>query len=373
MANAQPSIGHFAPFPPARTGVADYADELHRALLALCDIRKNDAGADIGLYHIGNNHLHRSIYERALARPGVVVLHDAVLIHFLLGWLARTAFVEEFVYNYGEWHRELGGALWDNRARSGSDPSYFARPMLRRIAESARAVVVHNPAAARAVREHAPQARVCEIPHLYEPPAAPPDPILVSQWRLSQGVEPATVLFGVFGFLRESKRLASVLKAFELVRSAGRDIALLVAGEFASRDLKMFLAPLLERPGILSAGYLEPSQFLLHAAAVDAAINLRYPPAGETSGIAIHLMGLGKPVILTAGEETSAFPEDACLRVDPGAGESDMLAHYLALLAEAPEYREHLGKAAARYILRNHAPERTARLFKSVLIDAVST
>jgi hypothetical protein len=43
---------------------------------------------------------------------------------------------------------------------------------------------------------------------------------------------------------------------------------------------------------------------------VDACINLRYPAAGETSGIAIRLMGIGKPVLLTDGE-VLAFPEGA--------------------------------------------------------------
>ena len=50
--------------------------------------------ADIALYHLGNNQLHRKIYRRALAKPGVVVLHDAVLHHFFLGSLDRAEYVE---------------------------------------------------------------------------------------------------------------------------------------------------------------------------------------------------------------------------------------------------------------------------------------
>src|SRR5207253_9475044 len=42
------------------------------------------ARCDIALYHLGNNALHAAIYRRALDEPGVVVLHDAVLQHFLL-------------------------------------------------------------------------------------------------------------------------------------------------------------------------------------------------------------------------------------------------------------------------------------------------
>ena len=67
----------------------------------------------------------------------------------------------------------LAAELWQGRASSGSDRRYFDYPMLRRIAETSRAVVVHNPAAAQVVRKHAPGARVIEIPHLYaDPPVA---------------------------------------------------------------------------------------------------------------------------------------------------------------------------------------------------------
>ena len=77
-------------------------------------------------------------------------------------------------------------------------------------------------------------------------------------------------------------------------------IALLVAGEFASSDLERSLEPLLsKRHGIVRIGYLPDSDFWLYASAVDACINLRYPPAGETSGIAIRLMGIGKPVVVS--------------------------------------------------------------------------
>src|SRR4029077_11842764 len=81
------TAGYFAPLPPARTGVADYSATLLGALRQRGTVNVNASRADVFLYHLGNNQLHREIYRRALARPGVVVLHDAVLQHFFLGWL----------------------------------------------------------------------------------------------------------------------------------------------------------------------------------------------------------------------------------------------------------------------------------------------
>jgi len=73
------TVGFFSPLPPAPTGVADYAASLLSGLRAHGQVEVDDEQADAALYHIGNNQLHRAIYERALARPGLAVLHDAVL------------------------------------------------------------------------------------------------------------------------------------------------------------------------------------------------------------------------------------------------------------------------------------------------------
>ena len=75
-------IGFHSPLPPARTGVAEYSFALKKALETTDTIEVNSSNADIDLYHIGNNQLHAAIYQKALSKPGVVVLHDAVLQHF---------------------------------------------------------------------------------------------------------------------------------------------------------------------------------------------------------------------------------------------------------------------------------------------------
>ena len=358
--------GFHAPPRRARTGVADYAAALLGALRRLGRVETGAARADVHLYHLGNNQLHRAIYQRALDRPGVAVLHDAVLMHFLLGALPRAAFLQEFVYNYGEWARDLAARLWAGRARSAQDPLYFQYPMLRRIAERSRALIVHNPAAARRVAAHAPAARAFEIPHLFSPPELPA-PAVVLRFRQTLGLGPRTFLFGVFGHLRESKRLLAVLRAFQAVRRSAGDVALLVAGDFASTDLERAAAPLLAGPGILRSGYAPERRFWRLASSVDACLNLRFPAAGETSGITIRLMGIGKPVIMSAGEETARFPPGTCLKVDPGPGEVEMLAEYVLWLAASPEAARQIGSRGAAHIRERHSLEAVARRYWEVL------
>ncbi|MFN3323968.1 MAG: glycosyltransferase family 4 protein [Bryobacteraceae bacterium] len=361
-------VGYYSPLPPERTGVADYSAALLAELRKLGEVEVG-GDRDVSLYHIGNNGLHREIYRRAIERPGIAVLHDAVLQHFFLGSLDAGQYEEEFVYNYGEWHRDLARDLWSGRARSAADPRYFAYPMLRRIAECSRAVIVHNPGAAAIVARHAPRARVVEIPHLFQTPGPlhGSEPILL---RSGWGLPARAFVFGVFGHLRESKRLTTVLRAFTRVKGSGAPVALLIAGEFASSDLARALEPMLRQPGILRAGYTPDPEFWRLAHAVDACINLRYPPAGETSGIAIRMMGIGKPVVVTDGPEVSRYPEAACVRVESGACETEMLAAAMEWLARHPEDAREIGIRARAHILEHHRADVVARRYRAAVESA---
>jgi len=366
------TVGFYSPMPPARTGVADYAAALQAELRRHGRVKiasgVSPGPCDVALYHLGNNALHAEIYRRALERPGVVTLHDAVLHHFLLGQLDEAAYIEEFVYNYGEWNRTLAGELWRGRAASAADSRYFRYAMLRRVAERARAVVVHNPEAARAVKEHAPQARVVEIPHLFQaPPLAGEEEI--ARYRRRLGVEPGTFLFGVFGFLRESKRLPAVLGAFADLHRENPRTALLVAGQFVSTDLERAVEPLMGAAGVVRLGYLAEREFWLAAAAVDACINLRYPGAGETSGIAIRLMGIGKPVLVTDAAECARFPEDACLRIAPGVAERESLRQHMILLTSVSEVARAIGRRAAAHVGAHHRVDLIGSRYWDLLLE----
>ncbi|HLK66649.1 MAG TPA: glycosyltransferase [Bryobacteraceae bacterium] len=360
------TVGFYSPLPPAPTGVADYAATLLAGLRQFGDVAIAPSRCDVALYHLGNNSLHAAIYRRAIAHPGIVVLHDAVLHHFLLGHLDERNYIEEFVYNYGEWHRGLARDLWRWRGGSGSDSRYFEWPMLRRAAESARAIVVHNPAAAAAVLAHAPTARVTEIPHLFAMPDLPGGGAVL-RYREAIGIEPGDFVFGIFGYLRESKRLITVLETFAAVRREIPNARLLVAGSFASSDLERAATPLLSCPGVVRLPFLTEREFWLAASASDACINLRYPSTGETSGISIRLMGIGKPVLMTDALECSRFPEGAFLRIEGGMAERESLHHHMILAASMPELAREVGGRAERHIQQSHTVEEVARQFWEAL------
>lgn len=357
------TFGFDAPLPPAGTGVADYAGTLLAALRARAEFVLRPHPAGRWLYHIGNNREHHAdIYRRALREPGVVVLHDAVLMHLLLSLSGSSEeFVEEFVFNYGRWYEDLALRLWRDRGRSGADATFFQYPMLKRITGSARSVIVHNPRAAALVRDHAPCARVFEIPHF--DPGATVDAILVEQWRQRCGFPRSTYLFGIFGHLRETKRILPVLRSFARLRDSG----LILAGRFQSEALHRAAQPFLDNPRVRHFGYLAEQDLRALIALVDCGVNLRGPAAGETSGIALRLMSAGKAVLLTRGDEVARFPDGTCLKVDTGPMEEDLLLESMRWLLENPSAGRRVGALAREHLSQFHSLDRVAGLYLEAL------
>jgi glycosyltransferase involved in cell wall biosynthesis len=372
------TVGWHAPPPGSHSGVADYAETLRTALQRRGTVESGLSKADVHLYHLGNNRLHEEIYSRALATPGVVVLHDAVLHHFLLGALSAEQYLSEWIYNYGEWRRDLGEELWRDRDRASTDPRYFQFPMLRRIVERSLEVIVHNPGAAAIVREQGAQ-NVRVIPHFCEMDDTAPDQADLARFRQRIGVGQGVRLFGMFGYLREPKRVMPCIKAFRRLHAVRPETALLLAGEVVSRDLHRLLrnevklrneadGPILYHPGRRNE-----RDFRIACAAVDCCLNLRYPGAGETSGIAVRLMGLGKPVIVTDNVENSDFPPAAVLRVSPDVAEAEELFQHMLLVTEFPGIAREIGSAARLHIRKHNALEAVAGQYWEVLCAAGSS
>jgi glycosyltransferase involved in cell wall biosynthesis len=183
-------------------------------------------------------------------------------------------------------------------------------------------------------------------------------------------VPPGTFLFGVFGYLRESKRVAAVLKAFAAVHEQLPRAGLLIAGQFVSTDLERAVAPMLNAPGVWRLPYLAEREFWLAARAVDAGINLRYPAAGESSGITVRLMGTGKPVLVSEGLETAPFPEGACVRIASGLAERDSLRHHMILLTSMTEVARTIGQRGAGHIAAHHRVEEIGHRFWDLLCES---
>ena len=367
-------VAWVSPLPPAPTGVAEYSARLARELARHIEIDAFDSpgarpldGYDACVYQVGNNPLHGAVYDAALAAPGVVVLHDAVLHHLLLGKLSKEEYVEEFVFNYGEWLRDFAAQLWRERATSASQESYFRYPLISRICRCSRGLVVHNGRAGKMAREalgnRNGSVEVVEIPLYVDRPSLP-EASERERIREKLGIPAQEIVISTFGYLRPSKRLHSLLEASRMLSVPYR---ILLVGDFVSYDYEAAILAEIDELPVTRLPYVAESEFWGLVAITDIGVNLRYPSAGETSSMALKLMAAGKPVIATAGEEVAGFPSGSIVEVDRGEAEIEMLAHYLCALAADREMREVVGRSAARYVAERHNVQSVTKQYLDVI------
>ena len=236
--------------------------------------------------------------------------------------------------------------------------------MLKRAIEGARAVIVHNPGAAAMARAHGGE-NISVIPHFFEPVAAP-DRSATGRFRQRIGVADRRAFRNLRLPARDQTRLATIA-AFRRLHREMPDTALLLAGEVVSADLARLLAAEAGHPAIRRLGHLAEQDFLgrrrVHRLLPESALS-----GGRGNvGIAIRMMGIGKPVIVTAGEETEDIPDIACLRVTPGVAEAAELFDHMILVARFPQIAGDIGKGAARHIREHHTLEQVAGRYEEVL------
>ncbi|MFN0124051.1 MAG: glycosyltransferase [Blastocatellia bacterium] len=372
----------FTPLPPAKSGIADYSAEL---LPYLCrgaevavfveqaaELRANQGKHpyevhdalhfaeidrqrpfDLCIYQQGNNPYHEYIYDRALRRPGLLVLHEHCQ-HHLIAWktLGRddhAAYHDELLHAYGRLGARLAGM---REAAVGSDYQQFVLPLNRRLMEQSLGVIVHNEFAASMLETPSDgSARpVLVIPHHLSPDVYEMDALAAAECRRRLGLPEDAWIVASFGFVTQAKRLTSLLRAFRRLRAIDPRAYCLIVGEDHSRHP---ITPLITELGLRDCaritGYVSEKQFFQYLKAVDVVVNLRYPTAGETSGTVTRALGTGKPVIVSDYGQFGDLPDDICLKVEPGRDEEKQLYAQLRRLAYQPLLRERLARRAREY------------------------
>ncbi len=406
-------LAFLSPVPPAATGIADYAaavlgllagrheidvfhdqEEVERGGLppevgvhpaAAFPERHREQPYDLAVYQMGNGPAHAFLYRHLSRVPGLLVLHDLVLhhsraAHFLEAEPVRVwrrdpsrpgtreaaqpwldSWREELVYTYPG----RGERLYEAQLGTVGPLLPYAYPLVRIPVEASRTVAVHNRFMAEAVREEVPGADVACVP---QPAGAEPvDPEAVKSLRRRLGLDEDDVVVGAFGLLTPEKRVETVARAVGRVAAEHTGIRLLLAGPVPDRAR---LDAELERAGVAArsvvTGRLPLGELAPHMEAADIVVHLRYPTARETSAALLRVLAQGRPTVIADLAHQDELPDDTVVRIDV-ADEEDDVTRALRRLAADPAARRALGKRAAEYVGREHAPERIRGAWDKVL------
>jgi glycosyltransferase involved in cell wall biosynthesis len=367
----------WSPLPPSPSGIADYAAEQLPELARHLELEAvvgdpaavepsvaqrvplrvaAESRADLDLYQLGNSPAHACAYREALARPGVVLLHDVSLHHLVLAETVERGDTAGYLREMRRAHGEAGSFVGRQVARAlGGDllPALF--PLNDRVLEASLAVVSLTRSGAALARRRLPGRPVLHLPHhLALPSEAPPTR---AEARAELGLPEADLVVVAPGLATAAKRLDVAMRAVARLRPAFPALRLIVAG---APEPSLPLADWARAAGLGAAfsvtGRLPLQDFVRYLAAADAVLCLRFPSHGEISGALVRALGVGRPALVTAGTPAAEeFPDGIVVPVDPGAHEAAQLEALLARLLGDAGLRETLGRLARRHLLEHHA------------------
>lgn len=375
----RPRLDLVSPLPPVRSGIADYSADLLPALAQRADVRLVDLGeapipasvsggltvveADhlaeegrLPLYQMGNNHYHEQVYRLAMETPGVLVLHDLVLHHFLIGRTAGSGHNEAYRHVLAAEHGWIGDAAarlvrWPG---GESDAAKFALPANRRLLRRQRGVLTHSVWARDMLLESLPGLAVEAIAMgVPVPPAI--DEASGLAFRQRHGIPARAPLLGSFGFQTPIKRTDVILQA--LAEPELATAWLVIGGEMVpGSELVEKAEALGVNDRVRFLGYLPFDELEAAIAAVDLCLNLRYPTAGETSASLLRTLALGRPAVVSDYAQSSDLSDHIVVKIPVGEGEAAALLCQLADLLRDRERLSAMGLAARQHMLDHHQP-----------------
>ena len=384
-------IAWFSPLSPVPSGIADYSEELlpslarHATIDIYIDPSYTPSHAGIArsfavrpfvpgtfkaqdydriVYHMGNDYsAHRYIYEAMQHFPGVVVLHDFVLMGF---YAARQdagrnfpdfiRFLQRFYPDKAAWIEEHCAGrhpfpLWEGELA-------LHLPMNEEVSRLATGVITHSHYVLARLGLQAGKPAVV-IPH-HGHPTYPYDRDAA---RSGLGVKPDQILLVSTGYVTRNKRYGLVLEVLKELKRP--DLRYLIIGRDNNGILRQMLRS--SRPDVLTRGFSPLAEMERLIAAADIGINLRNPTMGESSGSLLRMLSYGRPVIVSDSGSYHEIPDHCAIKIDTGIDEKEMLKAFIALLADDPALRAALGREAARHASEAWAIDRCADMYAAFL------
>lgn len=374
-----PRIAWFTPLRPVASGISQYNEELLGILgrywsidVFVDDYRpepfqpfeklrifparrfeRMDARDPYALvvYQFGNSPAHRYMYDLALCRPGLVVLHDTMLHHLMLASLSRRGGAKRYRAMMGERYGGEGLAVADRVLQGRIPEALFSYPLSEELIEHAQHLIVHSAFARAQVLAMHGDAGVSVVPMgIRLPPLIERD-----EARRALDLPPDLFIIASVTQINPHKRIDVVLRSLQRLRRQ-RAALLLVAGN-ASPNVP--LARWVGLYGLTNAvetlGYVDDRTARLVAAAADAIINLRYPTAGETSASLLRLMAAGRPVLVSDTGSFQELPDDVVAKVPLDAVEEATIEAFFEAFASRSVLAHQLGRNARAFVEREHS------------------
>ncbi len=401
-------VAMFSPLTPVQSAIADYTEGLLPGLAQQFDLTLVTTGDyapthplfrpggrledrvisyekfrqqadvyDLVVYQLGDEaRIHGYMFDAIPRYPGVIVLHDLVLHHAVVGLtLARgdiAGYLNEMRYAYGEAGEKPAQEVIAGR---GEELGIYMRyPLVERWLDNALGVIAHNNYVIEQVRQRRPGLPIRRIVQPFFLPEGFPADFDSAAFRQELGLTDRPVIAS-FGFFIPDKRLGLILRAFKRLLTRHPDaVYLLVGGHSPYYDLEAELRSMGLGGKVRLTGWLSSVPFVKHMFVADVAVHLRYPHIGGTPYTPIRLLGLGVPTIVSDIEPLAELPDDSVVRIKPNAPDEEaMLFAAMDYLLTHREVAAEMAANGRRYVSEHHNMDLVVSQFAEFLTSVAIT
>lgn len=375
--NSKPTLAFVSPFPPERTGIADYSAELlpelakYYQLVLITDqkkleingswtvhdidwFRRHGRDCDRIIYQIGNSPFHSEMLSLVKEIPGTVVLHDFFLSG-LIAWQElvfgkKNAWINAAYISHGY----LGAQL----CLDNPELAKVNYPVNFEVIAHAEGVIVHSQYSKSLIESWygLEFSRKTEVVPLVRGSAHKNEKALARKQLGLGGEEFIICTFGFLDFTKLNHRLLHAWLNSNLVND--ERCRLIFVGEnnggsYGSEFLEKIISSGLKRR-IDITGYVSVDEFNKYLAAADLAVQLRTQSRGETSAAVFDCMGYGLPLIVNANGSMAELDHEAVMILSDEF-EDEKLVDAIELLWRDPERRQLMGARAKEIVRSKHA------------------
>jgi glycosyltransferase involved in cell wall biosynthesis len=389
----QPRLAFVSPLPPERSGIADYSAELLPELAKFYDIevivdqeqvddewiRQNCPIRTVSwfidhadhydrvLYHFGNSHYHRHMFDLLDAIPGVVVLHDfylsSVIAHIELTG-QRPGFWAEALY-----HAHGYEALAHRFHHQDASETVYKYPCSLGVIQRSLGMIVHSSHSIDLAKlwHGGDVVDWSVIPLMRD--AKMRSSRDQARKELGLGEEDFLVCaFGIIGPTKLTHRLLDAWNASSLVQD--EHCRLVFVGMNHPGDYGQALTERIRRAGLQGrvriTGWADSDVYHRYLAAADVGVQLRTLSRGETSAAVFDCMNYGLATIVNAHGSMAGLSDAAVWKLPDEFSDAQLVEGLERLKGDIGKRRQ-IGETARQVILRDHNPYQCAKQYRDAI------
>lgn len=299
----------------------------------------------------------------------MIELHDLSLHHLHTEMtLARKDFggyLSVLENCEGKWGRKAAF----QRAKGFYTPRLdFYMRVNRLVCTRARAIIVHSNWARYQIELQEVGTPIHVIPHYALPVEESHTACRTKdEAREALGLCPDRFVILAAGYVTAAKRVDWVLDAFEVLRNEGANAELVIAGACEMEQINDRILSSRHRDRIRVTGYLSDADFDAYTLAADALPLMRFPSAGESSGVAARALGFGRLVIVPEYAAFSDLPEAVCEKIHLDRPVVPQLVAAIGAYVDAPNRLAAMEARILAYARRNLSLEQARVDLRRVL------